>query len=116
MSLQAYQRTQRTVESPRDAEYRLFGQVTRALLDAAALPRTDRRVIDAIDWNRRMWSAFANDCASPENQLLPSLRGQIISLSLWVARYSSQVMRENADMMPLVDINRLIMQGLERRG
>ena len=34
MSLQAYQKTQRQSESPRDAEYRLFGQVTHALIEA----------------------------------------------------------------------------------
>jgi flagellar protein FlaF len=43
------------------------------------------------------------------------MRAQIVSLSLWVARHSSQVMREGAPVAPLVDINRTIMQGLEQR-
>ncbi len=116
MSLQAYQRAQRTVETPRDTEYRLFSEVTRALVEAGNLARTDKRVIAAIDWNRRMWATFAGDCANPENKLPDSLRAQIVSLSLWVSRYSSQVMRDGAPMAPLVDINRSIMQGLERRG
>lgn len=115
MSLQAYQRTQRTVEAPRDAEYRLFGQVTRALIDAQGLPRTDRRVIEALDWNRRMWATFAADCASTDNQLPDALRAQIISLSLWVTSYASKVMRSGAAMDPLIDVNRSVMQGLERR-
>ena len=34
MTHQAYQNTQRITESPRDNEYRLFGQVTGALIDA----------------------------------------------------------------------------------
>ena len=45
--------SERLAESPRDLEYRLFGQVTRALLDITPLPRNDPKVIDAIDWNRR---------------------------------------------------------------
>jgi len=32
--LQAYQKTQRQSETPRDTEYRLFGQVTHALIEA----------------------------------------------------------------------------------
>jgi len=35
MSLQAYQTAAQRSENPRDAEYRLFGQVTRALMEAA---------------------------------------------------------------------------------
>ena len=35
MSLQAYQKAAQRAENPREAEYRLFGQVTRALMEAA---------------------------------------------------------------------------------
>lgn len=115
MSLQAYQRTQRTVETPRDAEYRLFSQVTRALFEASGLPRTDARVIAALDWNRRMWATFSADCSHPDNRLPDKLRAQIISIGLWVSKYSSQVMRNGVELAPLIDVNRSIMQGLEQR-
>lgn len=116
MSLQAYQRAAQQAESPRDAEYRLFGQVTRALLDAADMPE-DAIVprMDALDWNRRMWSALASDCSAPDNALAPPLRAQIISLSLWVSRHTSAVMRREEEIEPLIDINRIIMQGLSSR-
>ena len=112
MSLTAYQHTLKATENPRDLEYRLFGQVTRALLDAAPLPRTDPKVIDAIDWNRRMWSALAVDFSSVENAMPPQIRAGVISLSMFVARYSSQVMAQAMPFDPLIDINRTIMQGL----
>src|SRR5689334_4392318 len=113
MSLQAYQTAAQRSENPRDAEYRLFGQVTRALMDAAEAPEDDLRIrIDALDWNRRMWSALATDCASTENGLPQSVRAQIISLSLWVNRHSSAVMRKEEDFEALIDVNRMIMQGL----
>lgn len=115
MSLNAYQSTLRATENPRDLEYRLFGQVTRALLDASPLPRTDPRVIEAIDWNRRLWSAMAGDCASEGNVLAAPIRAGIISLSMFVARYSSQVMTSAMPVDPLIDINRTIMQGLALR-
>jgi len=39
-------------------------------------------------------------------------RAQIISLSLWVNRHTSAVMRREEEIEPLIDINRIIMQGL----
>lgn len=115
MSLTAYQNTLRATEHPRDVEYRLFGQVTRALLEASPLPRTDPKKIEAIDWNRRVWSTLAGDCMSDANAMPQKIRAGIISLSLFVARYSSQVMTNAMPIEPLIEINRTIMQGLAAR-
>jgi flagellar protein FlaF len=41
-----------------------------------------------------------------------ALRAQIISISLFVNRHSSVVMRGDDDFEALVDINKMIMQGL----
>lgn len=117
MSYQAYQTAASRTEDPRSAEYRLFGQVTRALLNARDLgPDAIARRADALDWNRRMWTAFAADCASDANQLPESLRAAIISLSIFVSRQSSSAMRSNDDLDTLVEINRTIMQGLAPAG
>ncbi len=116
MSLRAYQQAAQRSESPRDAELRLFGQVTRALVDAAAASEDDFKTrIEALDWNRRLWSALATDCSTAENGLPPPVRAQIISLSLWVNRHSSLVMRKEDNFDALIDINRMIMQGLSGR-
>lgn len=113
MSLQAYQRAAQRAENPREAEYRLFGQVTRALMEAAKADPSDFKTrIDALDWNRRLWSALATDCADPANGQPDALRAQIISLSIWVNKHSSAVMRQEEDFEPLIEINRIVMQGL----
>jgi len=94
-------------------EYRLFGQVTRALVHASSVDAADVATrIDALDWNRRLWSTLATDCTSPHNALGQSMRAQIISLSLFVNRHSSKVMKGEEDFETLIDINRSIMQGL----
>ena len=116
MSVQAYQQAAARAESPREIEYRLFGQVTRALMAAAALDAADLAGrMDALDWNRRMWSVLASDCASPGNQLPNQLRANIISLSLWVNRHTTAIMRSEAEFGPLIEVNKLMMQGLEPR-
>ena len=113
MSLQAYRQTSARAESPREAEYRLFGQVTRALMDVSLLDQSELGPrMDALDWNRRMWTAFASDCAVEGNGLPQALRASIISLSLWVNRHTSLVMRGEENVQDLIDINRMIMQGL----
>ena len=117
MSLQAYQQAATRAETPRETEYRLFAQVTRALVEAAQCDPSDiRGRIDALDWNRRVWSTLGTACADPDNQLPADLRASIISLSIWVGKHTSQVIRRKEEIQPLVDINRMIMQGLRGGG
>jgi flagellar protein FlaF len=113
MSLQAYQAAATRSESPRSTEYRLFAQVTMALMDASRLDVSDiTGLVEALDWNRRMWSVLADDCANASNPLPAELRAGIISLSIWVAKHTSAVVRREEPIEPLIEINRMIMQGL----
>jgi flagellar protein FlaF len=113
MSLQAYQKAATWAESPRQMEYRLFAQVTLALMEAAKADPSDIAArVDALDWNRRVWTALSDDCATPGNGLPAPLRASIISLSIWVGRHTSAVIRRQEQIEPLIDINRMIMQGL----
>ena len=113
MSLQAYTTAATRAESPRDMEYRLFGQVTRALVHASTVDASDVATrIDALDWNRRLWTALANDCSSPGNALGQSMRAQIISLGLWVERFTSDVVAGREPIGELISLNRTIMEGL----
>ena len=115
MSIKAYQRAATQADHPRDLEYRAFGQVTASLLRVKEERPPLTAVVEAIDANRRLWNLLSADCAAPENQLPITLRGQIISLAMWVARYSSEVLRDGADVEPLIDINRTMMEGLSLR-
>ncbi len=112
MGLEAYRRVQKVAESPREAEYRLFAQVTAALLKAEAEKHSGVTLVDTLDWNRRLWSALSTDCGMPGNGMPANLRGQIVSLALWVSRYSSEVAAGKAGIDALIDVNRAIMDGL----
>jgi flagellar protein FlaF len=114
VSLNAYQNAATRAEDPRSTEYRLFAQVTRALINAGEADMLDMKTrSEALDWNRRVWSAFAIDCAEADNKLPEGLRAAIISLSIFVSKHSSAVMREGADIDILIEINKTIMQGLQ---
>ena|ERR1700761_4401121 len=113
MSLKAYQQAQIATENPRVTEYRLFGQVTGALLNAKESQAAGTPLVEAVDWNRRLWRTLAADCMDDRNSLTQDVRAKIISLSLWVSKYSRRVTREKAPLDPLIEINRTIMQGLQ---
>ncbi len=115
MSIKAYQRAATQADNPRELEYRAFGQVTAALVRMKEEQAAPAIVAEALDANRRLWNVLSADCAVPENKLPLALRGQIISLAMWVARYSSEVLRDGADIEPLIDINRTMMEGLAAR-
>jgi len=113
MSLKAYQTARERAESPRETEYRLFGEVTRSLMAAADAGVEDMQTrMSALDWNRRLWTTLAGDCSRTDNALPIGVRAQIISLSLWVNRHTSAVMRQEETFQPLIDVNRSIMEGL----
>ena len=115
MSLMAYQKVQSTTETPRDTEHRIFARVTGMLMDARDSGARDVKLIDAIDKNRRLWSMLAADCSSDANGLPEQTRAQIISLSIWVTKYSGSVTRDKQSIEPLIDINKTIMEGLALR-
>ncbi len=112
MSLDAYRRSQAATESPRETEYRLFAQVTAAMIEARDKGYTGAKLMESLDWNRRLWSALAVDCANPDNQLPEQTRAQIISLSIYVSKTVSEVMLGRASIDDLIAINRIIMEGL----
>ncbi len=113
MSLNAYQRTLKTTEDPRNTEYRLFAEITRDLLEAKQRGVKDAKLIEAVARNTQLWIAIATDCADDSNQLPKETRAAIISLSIWVQKYSRQVSRGKEDISDLIDINRSIMKGLQ---
>src|ERR1700743_3195801 len=96
MTLQAYQNTQRITEDSRTTEYRLFGQVTGALIDVQKAGRDAAPLVAAVDWNKRLWRTLAADCMDDRNQLPQDVRAKIVSLSLWIAKYSRTVTRHGA--------------------
>jgi flagellar protein FlaF len=116
MSIQAYQRAATRSENPREAEYRILALVTANLAKAVETGRADiSQLAEAVHDNRRLWSLFAAQCAEPGNALSEATRAQIISLALFVDRHCSAVIRDGADIDPLIDINRTMMEGLAGR-
>ena len=112
MSITKYKSALSVTEEPRQTEYRLFAQVTRALMDVQAKKLTGKKFIEAVDWNRRMWLTLQMDLASDTNGLADELKAQLISVAIWVDRHTSAALRGDAEIDPLIAVNRTIMEGL----
>ena len=110
----SYQNVQNVTENPRSVEYRLLGQVTSALLEADQNLGDIAKKANAIIWNQKVWNAFREDLVDPTNKLPIELKAQLISLSIFVNRYSSQALsiENQKSLSPLIDINKNIMEGL----
>ena len=108
----AYQQAQKRANGPRDAEFAAFSEATRRLIAAADAGDDRQAVNEALHANRLLWGALADDCARSENALPVETRAQIISLSRWVAAHSRDVLRGKEPLGPLIDINRMMMEGL----
>jgi len=110
MSVAAYQQANRNSETPRQTEYRAFAIFTRALEEAEA--EGSVAVVKAVADNQRLWLTLQMDLASPGNELPKELRAQLLSISIWVNKYSSSAMKGEASLEPLITVNKQIMEGL----
>lgn len=109
----AYQQSANTTETPREIEYRLIGQVTAALIRAQEPGIEQQQKVDALLWNRSIWSAFRVDLLDPENKLPKELRASLVSLSIFVEKETADAIDGNVDLEALIDINKSIMEGLK---
>jgi flagellar biosynthesis activator protein FlaF len=112
MTLSAYQAARSRAETPRAAEYRLIMEITGEMMTAEETGLKGAMLMPPLHRNREMWSAFAADCGSGGNGLPKELRAQIISLALWVERYTSDVVAGRESIGELIGLNRTIVEGL----
>ena len=112
MSLAAYQRVRELAETPRATEFRLLGDVTGEMVAAWERGHRGAALMPALHRNREMWSTFAAVCGSAGNSLPDALRASIISISLWVDRFTSEVIAGREPIDPLLEVNKAVREGL----
>lgn len=95
-------------------EYALFQEITQALKNVDEVETPQPAVwADAIDRNLKLWQILSTDLVSDANELDPALKRNLIALAESVRRISYHVLSRKAEIIELVEINEIIMQGLE---
>ena len=113
----AYANPGQPTRTLRGTEYEIFARVTHRLKQASGLAKTNFPVLArAIYDNRKLWTTLAVDVASAENGLPDMLRARIFYLNEFTQTHSRKVLKGEASVDALLDINTAIMRGLRREG
>lgn len=109
----AYRQVASPTRTARSAEYEVVARITHRLRTANHQGRTAfPELVAALDENRRLWSAFAEDVANPQNALPKDLRARIAYLAEFTFGQTSKILAGTASALPLIEINTAIMRGL----
>lgn len=110
---QAYAPTQIAIRSERSVEAQLISQVTARMRKASEQGKSAfPALVSALHQNRRMWAMMAADVAHKDNALPAPLRAQLFFLAEFTEQHSQQVLRKEADVSALIEINMSILRGL----
>jgi flagellar protein FlaF len=102
------------LEDCRQREYDLFERAITLLRAAEGYPSQSPEMLGAIVFLQRLWTFLIKDLGHPDNVLPDKLKGQLISIGLWVMRESDLIVRgEHNNLNALIDINVLIKDGLK---
>ncbi|SMY08241.1 flagellar biosynthesis regulator FlaF [Flavimaricola marinus] len=107
----AYAPTQTHLRTSKSIEYQAFSDIIGRLKDATEKD-SFRDLVDALHDNRTLWTILAADVADPDNGLPQQLRAQIFYLYEFTNLHSSKVLRGDAGVEALIDINTAILRGL----
>ena len=110
MSITAYRRQKESAETPRELECRAFAVVIGKLTEAKR--SGGPALIEACYLNNQLWTALTVDLSLADNPLPEELKARLISLAIWVQRYTPQAMQGSVSPDPLISVNRNILEGL----
>jgi len=94
-------------------EHQLFSETTARLKSTSArLPQGFPAFAEAVHANRAVWTHLAAQVAESDNLLSEDLRARIFYLAEFTNFHSHKVLKGEADVAPLIEINIAIMRGL----
>ncbi len=76
--------------------------------------RNSPECIEALFYTRRLWIRFIEDLALPDNQLDPDLRGNLISIAIWILKEIEKIRKRQSDnFRGIIEITTIIKDGLK---
>jgi flagellar protein FlaF len=112
-----YTKIQKETLSGRDVEVQVLRKAAtqyRQVLAAQDEPTRNRLLDAAVRYNLRVWDVFQGDWGRPDCALSPSIRTDLLRLSLYVHRNSMDVLAYGAPekIQTLININECLAEGL----
>lgn len=113
---EAYRQASTPTRTTRSAEYEIVARITHRISTAAQKDRSAfPELVAALDENRRLWLAFVEDVARPQNGLPQDLRARIAYLAAFTFGHTGKILAGSASAAPLIEINKAIMRGLRQQ-
>ena len=113
---QGYGNQAATTRTARGIEYEAFAKITHRMNKAARKGKIGfPELAGALHDNRKLWTILAVDVADESNGLPDELRARIFYLSEFTQTHTRKVLKEEASVAPLIEINAAIMRGLRNR-
>jgi len=123
MGISAYRKTIRESEAPRQLERRILARLTGDLerfeadfddseTDEDRIAILAAGLREALIENLRFWTIIKHDLASEGNALPVQLRGNLISLAIFVDRQTGAALGGRGTLGAIIDVNRSILAGL----
>jgi len=112
--LKAYQTAQLKNMTPREVEAMAFTKAANMMDDAKRNPGDFAVLSQAVRFNHLFWTILQADITDPANKLPGEIKANIMSLSLFVDRQTTQALRsrDTDDLDILITINRNLAMGL----
>jgi len=113
-ALRGYGQVKRQTASDKHIELQLFSSVTGRLRAQAQknLNRLDGEMAEAILANAKLWNVLFCDLVGPENKLAADLKNNLISLAEFTQSHTQRVLRGQAGIDILIEINSAVIEGL----
>ncbi|WP_147111900.1 flagellar biosynthesis regulator FlaF [Tateyamaria sp. syn59] len=116
-ALKGYAEHATSTKSGRRSEYEVVAKVTKQLRDSAVEAKTNFAAFaNALHMNQRLWTALVVDVADEANPLPDELKARIMYLADFTRHHTKRVLRENASVLPLLEINMAVLRGLKAEG
>jgi len=116
-ALRGYADNAATTRDDRRTEYSVVARVTQGLRDAAVKGKSDfPAYASALDLNQRLWTALVVDVVDKDNPLPADLKARVVYLADFTRQHTRKIFRENASVMPLLEINMAVLRGLKSEG
>ena len=116
-SVNAYTTIHKEALSGRELEASVLsraGLMLKSVKDNWGAPDRDRKLLEAVKFNQKVWSFFQAELSDPENPLPKNLREDILNLSIFIDKRLFEVMAFPAPekLAIVIDIDFNIAAGL----
>ena len=99
--------------TPKDAEARVFTQITKRMIALYSDPNADIAArVEVLNDNRKLWTAVAAATFEDANEMPEGLRVGLVNLAGFVDRQTKELLRGKGDIRLLIDVNRRVIGGL----